>query len=115
MSDESRTTKFLKDYAPPDYLITDVSLDIHLAPKGARVSSRLSIEPGSGTVAGTPLVLDGEALRLESIALNGQDVEAGRYTLSPGKLTISNPPVGAFILDIVTRCDPEANLEISVL
>ncbi|MEM9591312.1 MAG: aminopeptidase N [Pseudomonadota bacterium] len=115
MSDESRTTKYLKDYAPPDYLIKDVALDVYLAPKGARVSSRLSIEPNSGTIAGTPLILDGEALTLESISLNGQELEAGRYALAPGKLTIANPPVGAFTLDIVTRCDPEANLELSGL
>ncbi|MDJ0512177.1 MAG: aminopeptidase N [Methyloceanibacter sp.] len=115
MSDESRTTKYLKDYAPPDYLIKDVALDVHLAPKGATVSSRLSIEPNSGTIAGTPLILDGEALTLESISLNGEELEAGRYTLAPGKLTIANPPVGAFTLDIVTRCDPEANLELSGL
>ncbi|MEM7398971.1 MAG: aminopeptidase N [Pseudomonadota bacterium] len=115
MSDESRTTKYLKDYAPPDYLIKDVALDVYLAPKGARVSSRLCIEPNSGTIAGTPLILDGEALTLESISLNGQELEAGRYALAPGKLTIANPPVGAFTLDIVTRCDPEANLELSGL
>ncbi|MEM8643926.1 MAG: aminopeptidase N [Pseudomonadota bacterium] len=115
MSDESRTTKYLNDYAPPDYLIKDVALDVYLAPKGARVSSRLCIEPNSGTIAGTPLILDGEALTLESISLNGQELEAGRYALAPGKLTIANPPVGAFTLDIVTRCDPEANLELSGL
>ncbi|HBF61350.1 MAG TPA: aminopeptidase N [Methyloceanibacter sp.] len=115
MNDESRSTKFLKDYAPPDYLIKEVALDLRLAPKGARVASRLSIEPGAGTVAGTPLVLDGEALTLESIALNGQELEAGRYTLRPGKLTITNPPVGPFTLDIVTLCDPEANTELSGL
>jgi aminopeptidase N len=115
MNDESRTTKFLKDYAPPDYLIKDVSLDVRLAPKKARVASRLAIEPNAGTVAGTPLVLDGEALTLESIALNGEALEADRYTLSPGKLTITNPPVGPFSLDIVTLCDPEANLELSGL
>ena len=115
MNDESRSTKFLKDYAPPDYLIKEVALDVRLAPKGARVASRLSIEPGAGTVAGTPLVLDGEALTLQSLALNGQELEAGRYTLSPGKLTITNPPVGPLTLDIVTLCDPEANTELSGL
>jgi aminopeptidase N len=115
MNDESRTTKFLKDYAPPDYLIKDVSLDVSLAPRKARVASRLTIEPNAGTVAGTPLVLDGEALTLQSIALNGEALEADRYTLSPDKLTITNPPVGSFILDIVTLCDPEANLELSGL
>jgi len=115
MNDESRSTKFLEDYAPPDYLIRQVSLDVRLAPKDARVASTLSVEPNADTAAGTPLVLDGEALTLERIAVNGQDLEPGRYTLAPGKLTIANPPVGTFTLDIVTRCDPEANTELQGL
>ena len=115
MSDESRSTKFLEDYAPPDYLIKQVSLDVRLAPKDARIASTLSIEPNADTAAGTPLVLDGEALTLERVAVNGQDLEPGRYTLAPGKLTIANPPMGAFTLDIVTRCDPEANTELQGL
>ncbi|HML91777.1 aminopeptidase N [Methyloceanibacter sp.] len=115
MNDESRSTKFLADYAPPDYLIRQVSLDVRLAPKDARVASTLSIEPNADTAAGTPLVLDGEALTLERVAVNGQDLEPGRYTLTPGKLTIANPPVGAFTLDIVTRCDPETNTELQGL
>ena len=115
MSAESRTTKFLKDYAPPDYLIRDVTLDVQLAPENTRISSSLAIEPNAGTVAGTPLVLDGEELTLESIAVNGQALEAGRYALSSGKLTIPNPPVESFTLDITTVCNPEANLELSGL
>ena len=115
MNVESRTTKFLKDYAPPDYLITDVTLDVQLAPENTRISSSLAIEPNSGTVAGTPLVLDGEGLTLESIAVNGQALDAGRHSISSGKLTIPNPPVGSFTLEIVTVCDPEANLELSGL
>ena len=115
MNDESRSTKFLEDYAPPDYLIKQVSLDVRLAPKDARIASTLSIEPNADTAAGTPLVLDGEALTLERVAVNGQDLEPGRYTLAPGKLTIANPPMGAFTLDIVTRCDPEANTELQGL
>ena len=115
MNDESRSTKFLEDYAPPDYLIKQVSLDVRLAPKDARIASTLSIEPNADTAAGTPLVLDGEALTLERVAVNGQDLEPGRYTLAPGKLTIANPPMGAFTLDSVTRCDPEANTELQGL
>ena len=39
MNDASRQTKYLKDYAPPDYLINAVKLDVRLAPKSARVVS----------------------------------------------------------------------------
>ncbi|MEM7193024.1 MAG: hypothetical protein AAF405_09235, partial [Pseudomonadota bacterium] len=71
MNDQSRTAKFLKDYAPPEYAIKDVSLDIQLAPKDACITSTLKIEPGP-QAAGKPLVLDGDGLRLKSISLNGE-------------------------------------------
>jgi len=63
MNDSSRQTKFLKDYAPPDYLIEEVALDVGLAPKAARVVSKLKIRPNpEAPASGQPLVLDGEAL-----------------------------------------------------
>ena len=116
MNDESRSTKFLKDYAPPDYLIKAVALDVRLAPKGARLASTLTIEPNpDAATQRAPLVLDGDALTLERVALNGQEIEAGAYTITPGKLTIEHPPTSPYTLDIVTLCDPEANTELSGL
>ncbi len=115
MNDERRQTKFLKDYAPPDYLIDAVSLDVNLAPKGARVASSLTIRPNPDVAAPGPLNLDGEALNLERVALDGKELSPGGYTLEPGRLTIENPPSSPFTLDVVTLCDPEANTKLSGL
>ena len=35
--------KLLKDYAPPDYLIEEVELDVALEPKATRVKSKLRL------------------------------------------------------------------------
>ena len=116
MNDSSRQTKFLKSYAPPDYLIEEVALHVSLAPKAARVVSRLSMRPNPKAAAGgKPLVLDGEALTLERIALDGRDLSPGEYVLSEGALTIAHVPAQPFSLDIVTLCDPESNTELSGL
>jgi len=116
MNDSSRQAKFLKDYAPPNYLIDAVALDVSLAPKAARVASTLTIRPNpEAAKTGQPLVLDGEALTLQRIALNGKEFAPGDYTLSPGSLTIEAPPAESFTLEVVTLCDPEANTELSGL
>jgi aminopeptidase N len=114
--DSSRQTKFLKDYAPPAYLIDAVALDVSLDPKAARVVSTLTMRPNpAATTSGQPLVLDGEALTLQSIALNGKALAPGDYTLAPGSLAIDTVPAEPFTLEIVTLCDPEANTELSGL
>jgi aminopeptidase N len=116
MNDSSRKTKHLADYAPPDYLIDTVALDVSLAPKAARVVSTLEMRPNpEAATAGRALVLDGEALTLEHIKLDGKDLTAEDYILSPGTLTISHVPAQPFTLEIATRCDPEANTELSGL
>ena len=116
MNDASRQPKFLKDYAPPDYLIDAVALDVRLAPKAARVASRLSLRPNpEAAKSGLPLVLDGEDLKLEHLALNGKTLSPDEYTVSDGALTIARVPAEPFTLDVVTLCDPEANTELSGL
>jgi aminopeptidase N len=116
MNDASRQTKYLKDYTPPDYLIDEVKLDVRLAPKAARVVSTLEMRPNpEAAMEGLPLVLDGEALTLERIVLDGKELMGGDYKLSPGKLTIPVVPTQPFTLEVTTLCDPEANTELSGL
>jgi aminopeptidase N len=116
MKDSSRQTKFLKDYAPPDYLIEEVELDVSLAPKAARVASKLRMRPNPKVATGgRPLALDGEDLTLERVALDGKALSPCDYALSDGKLTIYEVPAHPFTLEVVTLCDPEANTELSGL
>ncbi|MBM3543966.1 MAG: aminopeptidase N [Alphaproteobacteria bacterium] len=116
MQKSDRKPKFLKDYAPPDYLIEEVSLDVALAPKAARVASKLRIRPNPKVATGgRPLKLDGEDLTLESLKLDGKLLAASDYELKDGSLTIKHVPAQPFTLEMVTTCDPEANTELSGL
>jgi len=116
MNDSSRQTKLLKDYAPPDYLIEEVELDVALSPKAARIASKLRLRPNPKVATGgRPLVLDGEGLTLVHIALDGSPLAPGDYALTEGKLTVGGVPAHPFTLEVVTLCDPEANTELSGL
>jgi aminopeptidase N len=116
MHQTGRKPKLLKDYAAPDYLIEEVDLDVALAPKAARVASRLRLRPNPKvTTGGRPLVLNGEGLTLESLALDGKPLSPKDYELKDGSLTIPRVPAQPFTLEIVTLCDPEANTALSGL
>src|SRR6202041_1526337 len=81
----------LKDYRPPDWLIETVDLDVSLHPTATTVRAKLKLTPNSaGTPA--PLVLDGEELKLKSLALDGKPLPAENFVATPDTLTIAQPP-----------------------
>jgi aminopeptidase N len=105
----------LKDYRPPSYLIDSVSLDVSLHKTRTRVLARLKVRPSSAVAKPGPLRLDGELLELESVKLDGRQLTARDYTLAEKELVIAAPPKGAFELETVTYCDPDANKALSGL
>ena len=94
----------LADYRPPDFLIDTVDLVFELGDRDTRVKSRLRMRRNpEDSDRGTPLHLDGEALELVSLALDGEPLGANRYQLPPeGGLIVADVP-DAFTLDIETR------------
>src|SRR5215510_3559739 len=98
----------LKDYRPPNYL---VDLDVALAPERTRVEARLKLRPNPalGRAEAGPLRLDGELLELGRVALDGRELAPPHYRLSDKDLVIEKPPARAFVLELVTYCNPEAN------
>ncbi len=100
----------------PDYLIEEVELDVTLDPKATRVASKLRLRPNPKVATGgRPLVLDGESLTLQSLALNGKRLAPEDYDLNESSLTIRSVPAQPFTLEIVTLCDPDANTALSGL
>src|SRR5215470_9030172 len=107
----------LKDYRPPNYLIDHVDLDVALAPERTRVEARLKLRPNPalGRAEAGPLRLDGELLELGRVALDGRELAPPHYRLSDKDLVIEKPPARAFVLELVTYCNPEANKALSGL
>ena len=82
--------KFRKDYRRPDYSIDSVDLRFELGEDATIVHATLAVRRTDGA-AGAPLVLDGEALKTLSIAIDGRTLAQGEYSLTPTSLTIPDP------------------------
>ena len=105
----------LADYRPPAFLIDTVDLAFELGAEDTRVKSRLGIRRNPAAEPGAALHLDGEALELVSLALDGEPLGANRYQLQPeGGLTLADVP-DAFTLDVETRIAPQSNTALSGL
>ncbi|SDO00042.1 aminopeptidase N [Methylobacterium phyllostachyos] len=102
----------LEEYRPSDYLIDRVDLDIRLDPHAARIDATLALRPNPAGVAGAPLNLDGDDLRLVSAALDGAPLSPDAYTVSPAGLSLLTPPRQPFSLRLVTEIDPTANTKL---
>jgi aminopeptidase N len=106
----------LKDYRPPNYLIDTVSLDVSLHPTRTRIWARLKVRrnpawPGNPG----PLRLDGETIELESVRLDGRQLDPREYQLSSKELVIDTLPEDPFTIETVAYCNPEANQALSGL
>lgn len=117
MKTQEPRTIYLKDYHPSPYLIDHAALDINLHPAATEVTARLQLRrnPAADTTAGTPLVLDGDKLKLVSVEIDGDALAKGDYTASSKSLTIAEPPADPFTLEIKSVCNPEANKALSGL
>ncbi|PCC74095.1 aminopeptidase N [Nannocystis exedens] len=105
---------FRKDYRRPDYTIDRVDLRFELGEDVTRVHATLTVRRMDGTPEGAPLVLDGENLAHVSVALDGRELSAGEYFVTPTSLTIPAPGAG-FTLATVVEIKPQDNLELSGL
>jgi len=105
MQDLSPTPIRLADYRPFPFRIDRVALWFHLAPRGTTVRARLEISSDPG---GEDLRLDGEALRLVSVQVDGNALE-----VLPDDRGLTIPasalPTGPFILETVVEIDPADN------
>ena len=116
MDQAGRRPKLLKDYAPPDFLVDTVELDVALDPTATRIRTKLRLRRNpESPQSNAPLVLNGEGLTLERVALDGTALTEEHYRLDDKSLTIGNLPVDAFTLETETLCNPEANTLLSGL
>jgi aminopeptidase N len=112
MRTDSGKSVRLVDYRPPDYLIDTVDLDIKLAPRATRVRALLALRPNPAGRAGAPLILDGDGLIAETIALDGAVLDLAAGFATADRLTIEAPPQRPFSLLVETSLDPSANSQL---
>ena len=96
----------LKDYAPPPYRIPHVVLNFVLDGKATRVKATMQVERRAASPEA--LVLDGNRLKLISVAMDGKPLDDSAYVADADMLTIFAPPE-RFTLDVVTEIAPAEN------
>jgi aminopeptidase N len=102
----------LEDYRPPDWLVETVELDVSLDLTATRVRAALTLRPNGNGAAPAPLMLDGEALKLRALKLDGAALPPEQFVATPEQLTIAQPPQRRFRLEIETVVDPSANTQL---
>ena len=101
------------DYAPPAFWIDTVDLQFDLDPAKTRVLNRMRLRRNADVPA-QPLRLDGEALNLARVLVNGQGTS---FRMDGDTLVLESLPEGhePFELEIFTTCNPSKNSELSGL
>ncbi len=117
MKDSQTRITYLKDYRPPSFNIETTHLYFDLYEDHATVKSDLLFKRNSNaeTSDEKDLVLHGSHLSLESLQIEGRELDKEEYLLDRETLTILDLPsllgekVQEFRLNCVTRIEPQNN------
>lgn len=107
-----KTTIFLEDYQPPRFFIDSVELDFRLGEEETRVRSTLSVRRNGDHAH--PLVLDGEALTLTEIEVDGAAPDPADYRLNANQL-ILDTRLQSLVLTTEVTIRPQDNTTLSGL
>jgi aminopeptidase N len=95
------------DYTPPAYWIDTVDLTFDLDPVKTRVLNKMHVRRNAD-VAIQALKLDGDALNLSRVLVNGQGCS---FKMEGSRLVLDNLP-DVFDLEIFTTCTPSKNTKL---
>jgi len=101
-------TVYRKDYKPYPYELKQVDLKFELGEESTTVISKFSVAPNHDGSAPT-MELDGMELKLNSIKVDGKEVDAASYEVSDRKLLLNGLPAGEFELEVSVDIKPHEN------
>ena len=104
----------LEEYTPPAYRVDAVDLTFDLEPGRTTVKARLAVRRADGGDPSVPLVLDGEALELLALSVDGAPLAAADYDRTDETLTLFNLP-DACTVETEVAIDPAANTRLEGL
>jgi aminopeptidase N len=102
----------LSDYQPYPFRLDSVDLEFQLDLVATRVKARLAFTRTGES--GAALRLDGERLKLLSIAIDGAPLSSNAYQLDDESLTIADAP-DQFVLETEVEINPSANTSLDGL
>ncbi|MBY6185479.1 aminopeptidase N [Marinobacter hydrocarbonoclasticus] len=98
--------KYRKDYRAPDYTVTDLDLAFVLEPNNTLVTATSKVVRQNAEAR--ELVLDGEALKLVAVSVDGERLAEDAYREQDGQLFVSLDQDEATLI-IETEIDPANN------
>ena len=104
----------LADYRPFAWAVEEIDLIFDLHPSATRVTARTTYRRVAGADPTQDLLLDGDGLTLDAIAIDGVALADDRYVVHAKGLCLITPP-DRFTLDLVTRVNPAENTALSGL
>ena len=113
MRTETPTTIYLDQYTPPAWWVDTVDLVIAIHDDHALVTAQLKVRRNADVPAAA-MWLDGEAMTLVSVAVDGVALAASAYTLSDKGLSLPLAGDAARITTVV-RIEPDQNTALSGL
>ncbi|WP_447045102.1 aminopeptidase N [Vreelandella sp. H-I2] len=99
---------YLSDYQPPAYRVTHTELTFDLDPAATRVKARLLMERHPEADANTPLILNGEHLKLIALSIDAMPLEEAAYQVDAEGLRIDQVPE-RFMLESEVEIAPQEN------
>jgi len=102
-------TIYRRDYQPFPWRLPHTHLHFELDAACTRVRNVLEVEyAGKETASLPPLVLNGEQLTLESVAIDGRTLSPDEYQLTEESLTL-HPCAAQCVVEITGTCSPQDN------
>lgn len=108
MKESAGQTVYLKNYAPPDYLVERTSLHFRLDPRATRVSSAISFRRNPEGSGGA-LWLHGRNLKLIAASIDGEPLGSEDHELSDDGLRVTRSLPGKFTFQAEVEISPETN------
>ncbi len=101
-------TVYLNDYQPPAYRVESIRLDFNLHETQTRVTATMQFARNPDSKADSTLRLDGHALQLHGIWLDGRELAEHEYQHDNEHLHIDNVP-SRFELQVENSINPQDN------
>ncbi len=98
----------LKNYRPPEFLVTSVQLEFDLDAASTRVRGRLELRRNPAGQRDAPLVLDGQGLKLRRVSRDGYPMRPSEYEVTSDTLIIPGLP-DQVCIETEVEIDPSAN------
>ena len=108
MRDPNSTPVLRSDYRPPPYLVDRIELAFDLDPEVTEVTSTMQMRRNPVGAGGT-LALNGDALELIGVELDGRRLEPQHYEIRDGDLVLAVRLPETFEIRIRNRIRPRAN------